>query len=161
MNLPQKILDRLQNNKLVAIIVVVAIVVIALARFTDALETLATTFRRHQTIPPPVKPDETPVGPLWVVSVAEAKHSDGRYFDFDGATLEGLLGRSDWDKHVYLVSKERDGVFRRAVLWHSNNGGRGTAHGRFLPTGKPGDWNEGQSFYVVPKDLGLWDKKEQ
>lgn len=102
-----------------------------------------------------------PIGPLLVNSIFEKRYSDGRYFDFDAAELDKALGRTDWDQHVFLVSKSRDRGFRRAVLWRGRDDAPGGARGRLLPTGKPGDWKKDETFYLVPKDYGPWNPKEQ
>ncbi|HWM23957.1 MAG TPA: hypothetical protein VNP98_03975 [Chthoniobacterales bacterium] len=149
------------NNKLMAMAIVFGLSVIAVAKFSAALEKLASFIPPPPVIETPVKPDVTPVGPVWVESVKSKKYSDGRYFDFDAEMLDKLLGRTDWDKRVYLVSKRPDTGFRRAVLRHSPSAEHGTAFGRLLPRGKRGDWKAGESFYVVPKDLGPWNPKEQ
>jgi hypothetical protein len=102
-----------------------------------------------------------PIGPLLVNGIAEkSPHSDGRYFDFNAAELDKALGRPDWDKHVFLVSKSHDRGFRRAVFWRKDDA-PGGARGRLLPTGKPGDWKKNETFYLVPKDYGPWNPKEQ
>jgi hypothetical protein len=120
---------------------------------SEKLEQMAARDRDQQSAP-------HSIGPIDVISTWESRYPDGRYFDFDAAALDRLLGRTDWDKHVYLVSKSAEKGFRRAVLRRTKEPKFGGARGRLLPTGKPGDWKDGESFYVVPKDYGPWDPRE-
>lgn len=144
----------------------VSAVIAALALLLTNIEKIIDVSKRginwltHREDQPPKTIDETPVGPIRVLSI-EASRSDGRYFCFDAATLDQFLGRQDWNARMYMVSKHRETVFTRAVLWRRDNLRIGSAVGRFLPEGKPGAWKEGESFYVIPKDLGPWNEKEQ
>lgn len=121
---------------------------------SEKLEQMAAQDRDQQRAP-------TSVGPILVTSIAESRYPDGRYFNFDAGELDRRLGRTDWDQHVFLVSKSAEKGFRRAVLRRTKDVGHGGARGRLLPTGKRGDWKEEETFYVVPKDYGPWNPKEQ
>jgi hypothetical protein len=108
---------------------------------------------------PSLATGETPTGPFWVIRIADPVHPDGRYFYFDAAGLDASHPGLIKDQYVYLVSKNRDSGFGRAVIFRPQE--HGNPHGRLLPTGKKGDWHTGESFYLVPKDLGKWNPKEQ
>jgi hypothetical protein len=152
-----------KNNRIIAIIVVIGVAVIGLAKFTNALNDLRKFFGlkkealQNASVTP--APGEIPIGPFWVTSVADPKHPDGRYFYFDASSIDRSSPNLIKDQHTYRVSKNRDTGFRRAVIFRP--AGDTNAHGRFLPTGKAGDWRENESFYLVPKDLGEWNHNEQ
>jgi hypothetical protein len=94
--------------------------------------------------------------PVRVLGIQHKYHPDGRYFDFEAAELDALLKRADWDSQIFFISRSRDGTYRPAVMWRRSNGGPGTAHGRYLPEGKAGDWKGGESIFVDPRSRGTW-----
>lgn len=92
--------------------------------------------------------------PIRVLGTQHRVHADGRYFDFDSSDLDAILGRQDWNGQLFFVSKRKDGNYRLAVMWRRNNGGPGSAHGRYDPIGKANDWQAGDSIFVDPRVRG-------
>jgi hypothetical protein len=117
---------------------------------------LESRFQEHVATPEEVA--VIPTLPVRVLGTQHKSHPDGRYFDFDAADLDTLLKRTDWDNQEFFISKSREGRYRLAVMWRRSNGGPGSAHGRYLPEGRAGDWKAGDSIFVDPRVRGTWSK---
>src|ERR1051325_10209187 len=105
---------------------------------------------------PPQTAQSDPNAPPFfqILSVRHKNGSKGKYFDFDAADLDAILGRKDWDDTLISVSPNANGAFRQARVWRSSNGGPGTAHGRYEADPKDDDWRSGDLVYVRPPNNG-------
>eukprot|EP01084_Bolivina_argentea_P187830 323474_1 len=66
----------------------------------------------------------------------------GQYFNYDTATVDRILGRTDWHHDVLKVRVINTGAVRDAIMWRTPNGGSiGSGHGRKNSGAAPGDWS--------------------
>jgi hypothetical protein len=109
---------------------------------------------KHELKLPPRTTQDDPGAPPFfqVLGVRHKDGSIGKYFGFDAADLDKILGPQGWkDDKTILVSPTENGPFRPAKVWKSSNGTAGTAHGRYDKGEKEGDWHTGQKIYVQPE----------
>jgi hypothetical protein len=83
---------------------------------------------------------------------AETKEqSDGRYFNFDAADLEAILGRRFYDSEQFVASRDPEAPRRPIVVFRGSPSGAGDARGRYIKW-RPNDWKPGDHVYVFPPD---------
>jgi hypothetical protein len=129
---------------LVALLGGIVAVAALVAALTGHMQTIATNLRALIGYASPSQTTKS-------IQVLDIKHegaSDGRYFDFDAADLDALLGRKDWNGELLFISHQTGGASRKAIVWRSAPGGGGTASGRYEPEWRPGDWKIGDLIYI-------------
>eukprot|EP01083_Nonionella_stella_P109906 321083_1 len=77
-----------------------------------------------------------------VLSNDHSHGATGQYFNYDTATVDRILGRTDWHHTVLRVRVINTGAVRDAMMWRTANGGSiGSGHGRKDSGSAGGDWN--------------------
>lgn len=78
-----------------------------------------------------------------VLSIDHESGVEGKYFNFDKAELDAILGRDDWSNERLEVSNGK-----KVVVWRNSNGGsKGDAHGRWDKNPKAGQFWIGQKVF--------------
>ena len=73
----------------------------------------------------------------------------GKYFNFDRAFIDAILGRTDWNNEIFTTYNDRTEQIHQVIIWNYSNGGTiGDGHGRKHPmeSAYAGDYEVGDNI---------------